>query len=338
MQTLEPNFDHLLSLSGPYGTFEHARYATARVEHGYCTDDVARVLLVSVRETDAPREVADLASSSLAFLARAQDVDGRFWNRRSPDGEWSGSSSSDDCWGRALWALGTTVARSSDPELKESAMKLFERSAKVRSPWARSMSFASFGAAETLKVDPTNRIALRLLEATARTVDRPDRTKYWRWGEERLSYANAALPEAMLTAGSLLGDDRLIETGLRQLRWLLEMESPRGHLSVTPVGGRDSHSAAKMFDQQPIEVAAMSEACVRAYELTRDGQWRIGHVLCVEWFMGRNDLGVAMYDPDTGGGYDGLTAVGPNLNQGAESTIALLTTLQHARLFVRASS
>jgi hypothetical protein len=338
MQNLEPNFDHLLSLSGPFGTFEHAQYSTARIEHGYCTDDVARVLLVSVREANAQRDVVDLASSSLAFLASAQDVDGRFWNRRAPDGEWSGSSSSDDCWGRALWALGTTVARSSDVELRERAMELFERGAKVRSPWARSMSFASFGAAEVLKVDPTNRICLRLLEAVVRTVDRPDRTKYWRWGEDRLSYANAAIPEAMLTAGSLLGDDRLIETGLRQLRWLLEMESPRGHLSVTPAGGRDPHSAAKIFDQQPIEVAAMSEACVRAYELTRDGQWRIGHVLCVEWFMGRNDLGVAMYNPETGGGYDGLTANGPNLNQGAESTVALLTTLQHARLLVRASS
>ncbi|HVB51712.1 MAG TPA: hypothetical protein VND89_08275 [Acidimicrobiales bacterium] len=338
MQTLEPNFDHLLALGGPYGTFEHARYSKARIEHGYCTDDVARVLLVSARETGAPREILDLASSSLAFLARAQDPDGCFWNRRSPDGEWSGSSSSDDCWGRALWALGTTVARSSDVELQESAMKLFERGAKVRSPWVRSMSFASFGAAEVLKVDPTSRVARRLLGATRRTVDRPDRSKYWRWGEERLSYANAALPEAMLTVGSLLGDDRLIETGLRQLRWLLEMETPRGHLSVTPAGGRDPNGASKLFDQQPIEVASMSEACVRAYELTRDGQWRIGHMLCVEWFMGRNDLGVAMYDPDTGGGYDGLTDTGPNLNQGAESTIALLTTLQHARLFVRASS
>jgi hypothetical protein len=200
------------------------------------------------------------------------------------------------------------------------------------------MAFASFGAAEVLKVDPTNRLALRLIQAAVRTVHRPDRAKDWRWGEDRLSYANAALPEAMLSAGSLLGDDRLVETGLRQLRWLLEMESPRGHLSVTPSGGRDPQNLATMFDQQPIEVAAMSEACVRAYDLTGDGQWRIGHVLCVEWFMGRNDLGVAMHNPDTGGGYDGLTAAGPNLNQGAESTIALLTTLQHARLLARATS
>jgi len=338
METLQPNFSHLLSLSGPHGTFEHAEYSRARPEHGYCTDDVARALLVSVRESSPLPAVEELASVSMDFLQKAQDTDGRFWNRRSPDGEWCGSSSSDDCWGRAMWALGTTIARTPDVELRQGAVKLFDRGAKVRSPWSRSMAFASFGAAEVLKVDPMNRLALRLIEAAMRVVDRPDRTKYWRWGEDRLAYANAALPEALLTAGSVLGDDRLIETGLRQLRWLLEMESPRGHLSVTPAGGRDPHGPSKMFDQQPIEVAAMSEACVRAYELTRDGQWRIGHVLCVEWFLGRNDLGVAMYDPETGGGYDGLTAAGPNLNQGAESTIALLTTLQHARLLVRATS
>lgn len=337
MQTPQPNFSHLLSLSGTYGIFEHAEYSRARVEHGYCTDDVARALLVSVREASAVSEVEELATFSMGFLEQAQSFDGRFWNRRTAEGKWAGSSSSDDCWGRALWALGTTMALSGDDELREIAMMLFERGAQVRSPWARPMAFASFGAAEVLKVDSTNRSALRLVEATAMAVDRPDRNRYWRWSEERLTYANAALPEAMLSAGALLGDDRLIETGLRQLRWLLEIETPRGHLSVTPTGGRDSQSPLRMYDQQPIEVAAMSEACARAYQMTGDGQWRIGHVLCHEWFMGRNDLGVVMFDPESGGGYDGLTAVGPNLNQGAESTIALLTTLQHARIFERAS-
>jgi hypothetical protein len=87
MQTPQPNFSHLLSLSGPYGTFEHAEYSRARVEHGYCTDDVARALLVCARELNASSEVEVLATFSLSFLEQAQSFDGRFWNRRTAEGK-----------------------------------------------------------------------------------------------------------------------------------------------------------------------------------------------------------------------------------------------------------
>ena len=82
----------------------------------------------------------------------------------------------------------------------------------------------------------------------------------------------------------------------------------------------------------------MSEACLHAFDLTGDTKWIEGHEMAVQWFMGKNDGGVVMFDVTTGGGYDGLTALGPNLNEGAESTIALLTTLQHARRFAKATS
>jgi len=167
-------------------------------------------------------------------------------------------------------------------------------------------------------------------------LDRPEVSDEWRWSEDRLSYANAILPEALMTAGSILDDDRLIAKGLRQLRWLLAMETSRGHLSVVPDGGRGRDVHDRVFDQQPIEVAAMSEACLRAHDLTGDTSWLEGHQLAVQWFMGNNDGNVTMFDATTGGGYDGLTAIGANVNQGAESTIALLTTLQHARRFATA--
>jgi len=195
------------------------------------------------------------------------------------------------------------------------------------------MAFATFGAAEVLKVDPTHQGALALVEASAALLDQPERISGWHWSEERLAYANAALPEAMMTAGSLTGNDHLVETGLRQLKWLLDTESLEGHLSVTSAHGRGPDSAPERFDQQPIEVAALSEACIRASEVTGDAEWIEGHELAVQWFLGDNDIGSPMFDPDSGGGYDGLTARGPNRNQGTESTIALLTTLQQARRF-----
>jgi hypothetical protein len=328
-----PDFSHLFSLSGPFGTFEHADHARPRVEHGYCTDDVARVLLVSSREDEPTLELRQLATSSLEFLRGAQGSDGRFKNRRTASGVWRGVATDEDCWGRAVWSLGTAIARSTDETLVDGARKLFDRSVGITSASPRAMAFATFGAAEVLDRDPENEKALALVAAAAALLDRPERIKGWHWCEDRLAYANAALPEAMMVAGALLGNDRLVETGVRQLTWLLDMATFEGHLSVTPAQGRSPDVAVERFDQQPIEVAALSEACLRANALTGDVEWIKGHELAIQWFLGDNDVGVPMFCADTGGGYDGLTASGPNLNQGAESTIALLTTLQQARQF-----
>jgi hypothetical protein len=200
------------------------------------------------------------------------------------------------------------------------------------------MAFATLGVAEFLTVEPEDGESRALLRAATEVLDRPEVSESWRWPEERLRYANAILPEALMTIGSVLGDDRLVVNGLRQLRWLLDTETSHGHLSVVPDGGRRPEADDRKFDQQPIEVAAMSEACIRALDLTGDSTWIEGYEMAVQWFMGKNDGGVVMFDAATGGGYDGLTALGANLNEGAESTIALLTTLQHARRFAKASS
>jgi hypothetical protein len=327
------NFHHLLSLSNSLGTFEHAKHAEARVEHGYCTDDVARVMVVAMREPTPSEEIALLADTSLDFLRRAQGPEGLCRNRRDSFGRWFGEESSADCWGRSIWAFGTTAARSSDPDLKERARVLFARGSQVRSTWPRSMAFATLGAAEVLTVDPSNDDAFNLIQATAKLLDRPETIRGWHWSEERLTYANAVLPEAMLAAGSVLGDGGLVDTGLRQLRWLLDMASLDGHLSVTPVSGRGQYFDGERFDQQPIEVAALADACALAHKMTGKVEWSQGVELAVQWFLGANDVGSPMFEPDTGGGFDGLTATGPNLNQGAESTLAMLSTFQQAHQF-----
>jgi hypothetical protein len=120
MQSLQPNLAHLLSLIGPCGTFEHTEYSRVHVEQNYCTDDVARALLVSVREGNASSDVKELATFSLSLLNRAQSFDGRFWNRRTAEGKWSGASSSDDGWRRALWDMGTTMALSCHKDCRAS--------------------------------------------------------------------------------------------------------------------------------------------------------------------------------------------------------------------------
>jgi hypothetical protein len=140
------------------------------------------------------------------------------------------------------------------------------------------------------------------------------------------------LPEALLAAGSLLARPDVAEDGLTLLRWLLERETIGGHLSPTPAGGAGPEDRPPAYDQQPIEVAAMADACARALSVTGDPAWQRGVDLAVAWFAGDNDASTVMWDPLTRGGYDGLEAGGPNLNQGTESTTALICTMQHARV------
>ena len=132
----------------------------------------------------------------------------------------------------------------------------------------------------------------------------------------------------LIASGDLLNRPRDLARGLELLDWLFLTETFDGHLSVTPVGGRKIGDTGPGFDQQPIEVAALADAAHRAFSVTGDPRWSVDFDACQSWFCGHNDLGVEMFDRASFGGYDGLTPNGPNLNQGAESTLAMLSTLQ----------
>jgi hypothetical protein len=327
----KPNFGHLKRMTDERGTFEHADYARPRKESGYCTDDMARVLVVTSREPHPSALVRDLARKALRFVTEAQGVSGDCCNRRDSSGHWCGGYSVEDCWGRSLWGLGTAAARSPDGLVRQVALTRFKRGAQQRSPWPRAMAFAALGACEILAVRPEDTVALGLLDAAVNVVGHHANGPSWLWPEPRLSYANAVLPEAMMAAGEALGRQGLVDEGLDLLAWLLEHETNDGHLSVTPVGGSGPEDPRPAFDQQPIEVAALADACARAATLADKDRWVAGIERAVAWFLGDNDARAPMWDPGSGGGYDGLRADGPNLNQGAESTLALISTLQHGR-------
>jgi hypothetical protein len=178
---------------------------------------------------------------------------------------------------------------------------------------------------------PQHKQARALLAAAAAAVGEPTSDKAWRWPEPRMSYANAALPDALLAAGAALKSPSIVADGLRLLGWLLEAQTRDGHLSVVPAGGRGPGETLPAFDQQPIEVAALADACARAHRIAGRRLWAEGVELAAAWFLGDNDSGTPMHDPVSGGGFDGLEPTGRNENQGAESTLALLATLQQAR-------
>jgi hypothetical protein len=327
----EPPFAHLHRLTDLGGLYEHALGTTRRREHGYCVDDVARALVVVCREAEEPAPQSELRQQYLSFVLAAETGDGRFRNRRGTDLRWRGEPSVEDCWGRALWGLGAAVSSQPGLVAGDDALAAFERGARLRSPWSRAMAFAALGAAEVLRVLPEHRGARELMAASAQVIGRPTASGTWPWPEPRLTYANAALPEALLAAGAALESPALVADGLHLLGWLVDRETRDGHLSVTPAGGRGPSDAAPGFDQQPIEVAALADACARAYALTGLSRWADGIDLAASWFCGANDAETSLYDPVSGGGCDGLERHGRNENQGAESTVALVSTLQQAR-------
>ena len=327
----EPDWAHIARLSDDTGLLEHARNAIVRREHGYCVDDVSRGLLVASREPRPSPLVVGLAERYLAFLTHAQGSDGAFRNRLSYDRRWLDEPAPGDWWGRAMWGLGTAAARSTVGWIRTEARGAFDAGVRRRSPWPHAMAFAGLGAAEVLRADPHDEAAAALLGDAATVIGLPASDPGWVWPERELTYANAALAEVVIAAGDLLGDEPLLADGLRMLGWLCQVQEHQGHLSTVPVGGWRPGVDRHRFDQQPIEAAAIADACATAGAVTGDESWDAPLFQAIAWFLGDNDAGTVMYDPQTGGGYDGLLHNGANHNQGAESTLAFVSTMQHAR-------
>jgi hypothetical protein len=329
------NLTHLKSISDDVGLFEHCRGREPRYEHGYCVDDVARAIVVLQRMNEGSADIQDLLRRYLAFLDQAQDDMGRVINRRDVQGIWHGEPSTQDHWGRALWAWGTTVRNTRDADLAARAYESFVRSARRRSPHTRSMAFAALGAAEVLQVLPGNSVALALLNDAVAQIPAPQE-RSWLWPEPRLTYANAVFPEVLMHAGVHLARPHLTRQGVHLLEWLVDVQTTGDHLSPVAHRGWSPGEILPAFDQQPIEVAALVDACTTAYDLTSDPAWSRIVNLGFQWFEGNNDKGVAMFDEDTGAGYDALTEDGRNENCGAESTLAFLSVAERSYAYATA--
>jgi len=330
MTTPEPSLRHLMRMLDDTGLFEHAIGALPRRSHGYCTDDAGRALAVAVRAGD-DADALLLSERCLAFLAHAHEGGGRFHIRMGFDRRWTADPVSDDACGRAIFGIGVAAAAAPWAHVRREARRLFKEAAAFRSTYPRATAPAVIGAAELLRAEPENTEARSIIDDALDHLPRLSDDARWAWPEARLGYANAILPEALIAGGAAIDDEAAVDDGLRLLGWLVQAERLGDHFSFTPVGGRGPDDPRPGFDQQPIEAGALADACSRAFDTTEHPIWIESVVLAAGWFQGRNDAGLEMFDPDTGGGSDGLHSDGVNENQGAESTIELITTLQQAR-------
>jgi hypothetical protein len=278
------------------------------------------VVLARALDLDIPV----IASSPYLDFVTSGVVAGGWHNRMSDSGGWDDRRGSDDAHGRAIWGLGESLARGVD---EERAVDAFQAGIlSFDSTYPRSVAYAILGATAAASAAMLDLLLEQFLERMAARLPNPQHGS-WMWPEPRMTYDNARVPEALIQAGSAMDDSAMIERGLVLLEWLVDTEHGREGFSFTPVGGRGPDDAKPAFDQQPIEAWAMADACFAAHRVDGQARWRASSLEAADWFLGKNDLGVEMYDPVTGAGYDGLEPDGVNQNRGAESTLAALGAL-----------
>ena len=333
-------------MTGELGIWQHATGPLPNRAFGYCVDDVARALTVDLEHAGVVGWPAVQASArrSLQFMRDAFDPSiGRFRNFRDEEGRWLEGDASEDSYGRAMLALGGALGTRYDDDFAAQARHLFAAAlpaaAHLRALRATASTLLGCTAAlaspaiddalRTTASDALLRSAARLRLAFAPVAGRAD----WPWPEPVLTYENALLPRALIVAGRRIGDQGLLETGVRVLDWLIKVQtsnggefSPIGSEGFWPRGGKRAR-----FDQQPIEATATILAAEAALAETGDPRYLAAVELAYGWFLGDNDIGLPMADPATGACFDGLEPVGVNRNQGAESTLMWLTALEHVR-------
>ena len=336
--------DHLRRLTDSTGLLQHAVYTVPNYSEGYCTDDNARALvlctLLSELGGDRAGEVQDLAIRYAAFLQHAFNQEtGRFRNFLSFDRRWVERAGSEDSHGRALWALGTVVARTDNDGLCRVAAGLFNRALpavhEFTSP--RAWAYSLLGIHECLRCFGADRAALRASDQLlGRLIDlyRENSSPEWKWFESALAYDNARLPHALLLAARRLAPHEAARVGLGALEWLMRVQTA-GTDHLVPIGNNGFYACGGQcarFDQQPIEAGSTVSACLEAHRLTGEDRWYEEARRAFDWFLGANDLGLSLYDPRTGGCRDGLMPDGVNQNQGAESTLAFLMSAVELQL------
>jgi glycosyltransferase involved in cell wall biosynthesis len=336
----EVNLTHFRNLSDETGILQHAIFTTPDRRHGYATDDNARALQVCTMNWELFKEesILPLLHRYLSFLSYAFDEKtGKFRNCMSYGRQWvDEDSNEEECHGRALSALGYTIAYPPNDHVLIIANRMFNAALPACRSFSspRAMAHAILGChiySRRFSGASDARKMCEILSNYLMTLYSENTSNDWIWCEDIVTYGNACIPEALIVAGDWLGNRKMTNQGLKSLEWLLNIQTAKeGHLSL--IGNkrwykRDGKKSA--FDQQPIDAAVLTTACYNTYIITKDKKWLDEIRKIFHWFLGKNDHGEMLYDFTTGGCKDGLTSSGVNQNQGAESTLSWLISLHY---------
>jgi glycosyltransferase involved in cell wall biosynthesis len=331
------NLHHFQILTDDTGILQHSFFTIPNREHGYCIDDNARALVVSCMYHNLRKDDQIIKSIKiyLAFIYHAFNYENnRFRNFMLYGRTWSEEMGSEDSHGRALWGLGVAVNNAPNGSIRDMATRLFCDAVTVVESFTspRAWSFAILGMYQYLKIfsgDARVRKSQEILAEKLYTLYIGNFKPDWPWFEDKLTYANANLSHGLIIAGHRLSRLDIFEAGIFSLEWIIEKQmSSEGHISV--IGNQDWHKKngkRSKFDQQPIEIMNLVQTCATAFRFTGDKKWIKMARKCFSWFLGQNDLGIQLYNYQTGGCKDGLQSQGVNANEGAESTLSWMISL-----------
>jgi len=339
---------HFLSMCDDIGLFQHAVHSVPDRSHGYCVDDNARALLLACALNSPGEQPLSevLTSRFAAFVQHAWNPDTRrFRNFMDFNRIWLEDSGSEDSHGRTLWALGECTRRDASPSRRRWATSLFAKALPTaetfRSPRAWAFTLLGLGAycasnPDDLHAHGVRHLLAEKLMSSLASVETPD----WIWFEEGLAYDNARLPQALIMTGMATQASGYVDAGLRSLRWLMTQQTaPAGHFRpVGTAGFGEQRQHPHAFDQQPVEAAATIAACLTAWRTDGDPEWKAVAARVFGWFLGSNDLAVALVDLHTGSCRDGLHPDRANENRGGESVVSYLLSLAEIRLLARVNT
>jgi len=332
----EINLNHIKHLTTPVGMIQFSRIDQPDLSTGYTLDDNARALaaLVMHFKLTGDQEDLPLISTYLNFIKYCQQKKGNFLNyvdEQQNFTEQNFSTNLEDANGRAVWALGVLISNKHllPPELFFIAENVFSKALphieNIHS--TRAMAFAlkglyyysqSSGSADYLKL--INILAQRMVQ-----MYKHEGELEWEWFESYLTYGNSILPEALLCAYQLTENAIYKEIALASFAFLLNRTfNSEGIKVISNQQWLQKGKDAALYGEQPIDAAYTILALKRFYKVFKNEEYLEKMKIAFAWFMGNNHLQQIIYNPCTGGCFDGLEQYQVNLNQGAESTVSYL--------------
>jgi len=330
------SLNHLIKMTTDVGMIQFSKINQPDIDSGYTLDDNARAQVAMCMHYKLTGDEKDVCyiHKYFNFIRHCLQPAGDFLNYVDKDGNFTGQNKAtnlDDANGRALWALGYLVSEKSllPKEIISEANAIIQRVIpRVETMHStRAMAFAIKGLYYHQKAteSPEN---LRLIKTFAnRLVQmyKHESNEKWEWFEGYLTYANSILPEAMLYAWLLTGETIYKDIARSSFNFLLSKTfNENGIEVISNKNWLQKGQEAGHFGEQPIDVAYTIMTLSKFYDVFAYEDYRLKMVTAFNWFLGNNCLHQIVYNPSTGGCYDGLEETHVNLNQGAESTVSYL--------------